>query len=265
MFGLYALPSDDLAGSATTVATIGSPSDEDSEYPAENLIAPTNTGHLNLPSRPAKLLDTSGGWELTFASPITVGGLHLVYHNLDEGLDVTLEPDGGTPITITIPAQWENEWWISPWKTFTPQSSAIWRLLINGTNSLPVQVGRLLLYNEWRQMPTDVRYGVEEAEDQGMIEHVTEGDVETMYELFGPRRSVSGEISLTDDEKPDLLTLFRSARNRILPWSLVPDATVNDAWFVRFAEARWSRVHETIGAHVFPFRVRELSRGLPWP
>src|SRR5262245_30755393 len=97
-FGLYAWPSDDLAGTAADVFvgsggspslstgsppfpySSGSPSDEDPEYPATNLIAPSLTGHLNRPSRPAKLLSFSGAWHLFFTSPITVSSFHLVYH-----------------------------------------------------------------------------------------------------------------------------------------------------------------------------------------
>lgn len=267
-FGLYALPSDDLAGTATTVLVGGSPSEEDPEYPGTNLIAPTNTGHLNLPSRPAKLTSFAGAWTLVFASPITVSALHLVYHNFDAGLDVTLEPDGGTPIPITIPSRWENTWWPSPAASFDAQTSDQWTLSINAENSLLPQVGRLLLYGSggFRNLQNDVRWGVEEIEDQGQIEHTTEAGVETLYELFGPRRSFVGEFALMNAEAATLITLYRDARNRILPWSLIPDEGImGDAWFVRFQEPRWSRTREMIEHNIFPFRVQELSRGCIWP
>lgn len=268
-FGRYALPSDDLAGTATsvTVGGGGSPAaEEDPDYPASNLIAPTNTGHLNLPSRPAKMLTFEGYWELTFDAPITVGALHLVYHNLDEDLDVTLEPDGGTPIDIIIPAHWENGWTPSPTQEFDQQTSDVWRLSINEANSELVRVGRLLLYESLRDLGNDVRWGVVEHEEQGQIEHVTEGGVELLYELFGPRRSFEGDFALMNDTSASLISLFRDARNRILPWSLLPDADIpGDGWFVRFQENRWSRTREMIQHNIFPFRVKELSRGLPWP
>lgn len=267
VFERYALPSDDLAGTAITVTVGGSPSEEDPEYPASNLIAPTNTGHLNLPSRPAKLLDYSGFWELTFPAPISVQALHLVYPNFDADLDVTLEPDGGTPIPLDIPSRWENGWWPSPFQEFAPQTSDIWRLSINASNSILPQVGRLLLYGSggFRDLTNDVRWGVEETEEQGQIEQVTEAGVETLFELFGPRRSFVGELALKDATAENLLTLYRSARNRILPWTLIPDLSINDAWFVRFTDPNWSRTREMIEHNIFPFRVTELSRGLPWP
>lgn len=263
MFGQYALPSDDLAATAVTVTA----SAEDVEYPALNLIAPTNTGHLNLPSRPAKLTTYSGYWELTFASPITAQMIALIYHNFDAGLNVTLIPGAGTPIALTIPSRWENGWWPSPWQTFTPTAATTWRISINAGNSVLPQIGRVILLGSGglRQLAKDVRWGVEEIEEQGQIEQATEAGVETLYELFGPRRSFVGEFGLENTEASILLTLYRSARNRILPWLLIPDSAVNDAWFVRFSEPRWARTRETYGFNTFPFRVTELSRGLPWP
>jgi hypothetical protein len=263
MFGLYALPPDDLAGTATSVTA----SDEDPEYVATNLIAPTNTGHLNLPSRPAKLTTTQGYWDLVFPGPITVQAVVLVYHDLAPDIDVTLEPSGGTPIPITIPSRWENGWSPSAFEQFEAQTASTWRLAINEDNDLLPQIGRILLYGSggFRQLARDVRWGVEEIEEQGQIEHATYGAVETLYELWGPRRAFVGEFALDNTQSTSLITLYRSARNRILPWLLIPDEDVNDAWFVRFTEPRWSRTRETIDHNIFPFRVQELSRGLPWP
>ncbi len=255
MIGRYALPSDDLAKTATSVTA----SAEVSAYGAVQLISEN-------PGRPSKLATYSGYWDLTFAAPITVGALHLVYPNLDAGLDVTLEPDGGTPIAITIPAQWENDWWPSPWEEFDPQTSDQWRLSINAANSLLPQVGRLLLYESLRDLGNDVRWGVVENEEQGEIFHETDGKVETIYELFGPRRSFVGELALMNTTAETLISLFRDARNRIKPWTLIPDADVmGDAWYVRFSDATWSRTREMIEHNIFPFGVKELSRGLPWP
>ena len=265
-FGRYALPTDDAASGAASV--VGSA--EDSEYPAGNLIAPTNTGHLNLPSRPAKLTTPSGYWELTFNDPITVVGVAVIYPNFDEDLDVTIEAGAGSPLSfsqaIPISAPWENGWWPSPWVLFDePQTFDTWRLSINEENSTLPQVGRLLLLTALRDAENDVRWGVVEEEEQGLIEHKTVGGVETEYEMWGPRRAFVGELALMNSASNELITLYRSARNRILPWLLIPDEGVNDAWFVRFQEPKWSRTREMIQHNILPFRVQELSRGLPWP
>jgi hypothetical protein len=52
---------------------------------------------------------------------------------------------------------------------------------------------------------------------------------------------------------------------RVRPWVLIPDVDVNEAWIVRFEDNRWSRTRETLNHNIFPFRVKELSRGIPWP
>jgi len=265
-FGKYALPTDDVAAEAASV--VGSA--EDSEYPAENLVAPTNTGHLNLPSRPAKLTTTSGYWDLEFNDPITVVGVALIYTNFDSGLDVTIEAGTGSPLTfsqaVPVGNDWENDWMPNPFVLFdSPETHTHWRLSINEANTYPVQVGRLLLLTDIRDLENDVRWGVVEDEEQGQIEHATEARVELLYELFGPRRSFVGELALMNDTSSELITLYRTARNRILPWLLIPDIDINDAWFVRFQEPKWSRTREMIQHNIFPFRVTELSRGLPWP
>lgn len=253
MFGRYALPSDDLATTATVTASA-----EDPGYLAANLVR-------NPPSRPAKLTTTSGYWDLVFAAPITVGAMAMPYHNIESGLDVTLEPDGGTPIDIVIPSWHQDGTPISPWQEFTPQTSDTWRLAINAPNTLAVDVGRLMLFTALRDLGNDVRWGVEENEEYGLIEHATELNVELIAPIGGKRRSFSGEFALRDTDAATLTGLFRSAQSRYLPWLLIPDATVNDAWIVRLEENKFSRVRETINHNIFPFRVRELSRGTPWP
>lgn len=262
MFARYALPSDDLAGLASSVTA----SAEDAEYPATNLIAPSYTGHLNLPSRPAKLTTPSGSWTLTFDSPITVVAAALIYHNFDAGLDVTLDA-GGFSQAIPIPAKPGDgdDWTLSPWITFDPETQDAWTLTVAGTNSQPAQVGRLLLLGALRQIESDVRWGVEEQEERTIITHATEFGVETIADMYNLRRRLTGEFGYRNAEASELLTLWRTARIRVLPWLLIPDEAVNDAWFVRFEDVATSRVRETINFNRIPFRVRELSRGLPWP
>ncbi len=266
MFGYYLLPSDDK-GPNTGVVTVspgGSPSDEDPDYVGENLFSGN-------PSRPAKLTTTSGYWEKVYSSPIAVIGAAVIYHNFDAGLDVTIEGGSGSPgpfsESFVIPTHREDGWTISPWVLFdSVQTWDTWRLSVNGTNSLPLNVGRLILFGAIRELASDVRWGVEEVEDHQVIAHETELGVEPgIYNLEGPRRSFAGEFALLNTSAAELISLHRSARNRVRPWLLIPDQAVNDAWYVRFADTTWSRTREAPNHNIFPYRVRELSRGLPWP
>lgn len=281
MFGRYALTFDDLAGTYASVLS----SAPDPEYPAEYIAAMSNTGHLNLPSRPSKLLTTAGYWELSYASAITVVAAALIYHNFDEGLPVTLEGGGGSPagftIDIPIPAPHVSSlgvgftgWTVSPWVEFdSPQTFDLWRLSVNDVNSYPCQVGRLMLLTTLRTLGRDVRYGVDEMEEFRYIEHPTELGIPTMYDLGGKERGFAGEFALNDTQAQELIDLHRSAHGRIMPWLLIPDANVNDAWLVRFEENRWNRMRETLVIedgiesfhNIMPYKVREVSRGLPWP
>lgn len=256
MFGRYALPGDDVAPNATVVA-----SSPVTGYEASYLVSAT-------PSRPAQLGATSGYFDLTLPSAETILAAALIYHNLDAGLaDVELIFGAGSPNdveTFTIPTHHEDGWPVSPWMEFTPHTTDTIRLNFGTANSLNIQVGRLLLLTALRDLGHDVRYGVEEIEEHGIIVQETVLGVETVYDLGGKRRSFVGEFGLIDSEANELLTLHRSARGRVLPWLLVPDEAVNDAWIVRF-EGPVSRTRDNPNHNVFPFRVRELSRGLPWP
>lgn len=257
MFGRYALPTDDVAPDATVTASA-----EETGYEAEYLVSAN-------PSRPAKLSTTTGYWDLTFSSPVTIVAAALLYHNLDAGLaDVELQELSGSPATIatfTIPTHHEDGWPVSPWVEFDPVTTSALRLDFNAANSLAITVGRLLLLTSIRDLGTDVRWGVEEQEEHGIIEQSTALGVETIYDLGGKRRRFVGDFGLIDTEATELISLYRSARSRILPWLLIPDVDVNDAWLVRFEDTGWSRTRQDPNFNTFPFRVRELSRGLPWP
>jgi hypothetical protein len=264
MFHKFALASDDSAGQATSFTVGGT---EDAEYPAENLVASSNTGHLNLPSRPAKIEEDTGYWELGFSSPISIMAAAIIYHNFDEGLDVDLVINGTTTVPVTIPAPFVDGWTKSPWVEFSPISASTVRLAVNGTNSLPLQVGRLMLLAAIREIENDVRWGVVETEHYQFISHRTQFLVETVYDMGGKERAINGEVALTNDVAGDFISIFQRAKNRIQPWLLIPDADADDpdAWLVRAEDPFWSRTRETINHNIFPFRVREVSRGLPFP
>lgn len=265
MFGRFALPTDDRASLATSITA----SDPDAEYPASNLVAASNTGHLNLPSRPAKLDALEGYFDLAFSSPITILAAAMIYHNCDENLDVTLELGSGSPFATIIQMPTEphhpDGWTVSSWVEFSPVSVDAARLSFNEPNSINIQVGRLMLLAAIRDIGNDVRWGVVESEEHGRLEHRTELGVETLYDLGGKRRAINGEIALLDSTVGDFISIYRQTRSRVQPWLLVPDAGETDAWLVRFEDPGWSRTLDNPDHNIFPFRVKEVSRGLPFP
>lgn len=269
MFGRYNLPSDDILAAHWDSVVITA-SDEDPAYPL------TNWGDRK-PAKPSKLLDTSGWWEFDFLVPVNVAIVSAIYHNFDPGLDVVWKwgsaaglasPAGSQALTID---PWmEDEWPYNPWEALgsTP-TYRYWRLEVglgsSPANSQNLVLGRPYLGGAIRDLTNDVRWGVEETEEWIHVETATQLGVEDIFELGGKRRRFAGEFALENSTAPTLISLHRSAKGRLKPWLLIPDAGVNDARFVRFDENRWSRTRETINHNIFPFRVQELSRGIPWP
>lgn len=269
MIGRYSLPSDDLLAALSPTITASA---EDPAYPTTNWA-------FRKPARPSKLLTADGWWVFDFGSAANVAAFALIYHNFDPDLTVMLQWNSsdswGSPAgeqEIIIPAVTEDGYTVSPWiEVEGSPTYQFWRILVTGTNAQALKLGRPYFSGALRDLgdtesiEQDVRWGVVEEEQFNLIEHATEADVEDIYEIGGKRRPLSGELALSNAIAATFIGLARSARTRVFPWLLIPDIAVNDAWVVRFDENKWQRTRETINQNVFPFRVRELSRGLDWP
>lgn len=270
MIGRYSLPSDDLLAAVPTAVITASA--EDPAYPVTNWA-------FRQPGRPSKLLTADGWWVFDLLEAVNVAAFALIYHNFDPDLTVTLQWNSsdswGSPAgeqDLTIPNRTEDDYTVSPWITVEGSPTyRYWRLLVTGTNGQALKLGRPYFSGALRDLgdaesiEQDVRWGVQEDEQFSLIEHVTEADLENIYEIGGKRRPFSGELALSNTNAATFIALERSARTRVFPWLLIPDVTVNEALMVRFEENKWQRTRDTINQNVFPFRVRELSRGLDWP
>lgn len=273
MIGRYSLPLDDLLYRLSPTITA---SNEDPAYPVTNWA-------FRIPSRPSKLLDDNGDWVFDFGGPANVAAFALIYHNFEEGLPAILQWNSsnawGSPAgqqTITIPAATEDGWTVNSWIEVTGSPTyQFWRLLVGGSpgNSLPLALGRPYFSGALRDLgdveaiEQDVRWGVLEEEEHGLIEMTTIAGVETIYPLGGKRERWAGELALYNSTAASFISLARSAQGRVLPWLLIPDVDADPAQaaMVRFEQNRWSRTRETINQNIFPFQVQELSRGLPFP
>ena len=119
---------------------------------------------------------------------------------------------------------------------------------------------------------TSVRWGVVEEEDHGIVEMMTELQVETIYDLGGKRRELTGEMFLRQVGATQFQALVRSTHGRVIPWLLQPFEDVNDVYLVRFSGRTFYRRLDVpdpdpAGGYVQVVRVqvKEVSRGLPWP
>lgn len=272
-FARYGLPTDDLLARLTPTITVtgGSPSAEDTGYPITNWLA-------RRPSKPSRLTTTTGGWIFDFLGAANVAAFSLQNHNFDSGMHVLLEWSSnnfssvaGSQV-IPIPIWTEDGWSVSPWIEVTGSPTyRYWRLTVSGSpeNSQPISLGRPVFLGALRDVGNDVRFGVVQSEEHKIVEMATALDVETIYALGGKRRALNGEIALRDlspnEDAQNFIALVRAATGRTLPWLLIPDINVNDAWMVRFIDAGWEMTEEMYNHNIFPFKVRELSRGYPFP
>lgn len=271
MIGAYSLPSDDLLAAFNPTITASA---EDPAYPVSNWA-------FRYPAHPSKMLTDTGDWVFDFGAPANVAAFALIYHNFDEGLLVKLQWNSsnswGAPVgeqIIPIPAATEDGYSVSPWIEVTGSPTyQFWRLVISGSpgNSQALMLGRPYFSGALRDLGDvegigqDVRWGVQELEEQNLIEHRTEIGVEHIYDIGDARGRFDGELALYDSTAAALISLARSARMRVFPWLLIADTAVNKARMVRFVENRWQRTRETINHNIFPFSVQELARGLDWP
>lgn len=275
MFGRYTLPSDDLLDSVgPTITAQGSPDPVDTAYPL------TNWDEIR-PSKPVKFTTTDVVLLFDFGVAVNIAVFALIYHNLDAGLAVLLEWSSDNFSTtagsqsITIPTNMDDGSTVSPWIEVTGSPTyRYWRLSIaqsGSPNSANIYIGRPYFGGALRDLTNDVRWGEVESETQELIPaQRTDLKVELFpdADLDSKRRSFSGEFYLRDEAPyqhiQEFQSLTRSAKGRKKAWLLIPDADVNDAWWVRFDE-QFARTRDTINNNITPFRVTEVSRGLVWP
>lgn len=259
----YLRPGDNVAAAATITVETGT---ADDGYPADNLV------DLN-PGKPARLVETSGAWLFDFGAAQSLDLVALIHHNLDAGLDVRIQgndtDDWTTPAldeAITIPAAAADGYPVCPFldlTAITPRSYQFWRLVVVDANAAPVAIGEVILGETIRELTVNVNWGARESEDRLIIEHTTDMGVSTIYDLGVRQRVFEGDVDTTDAGAAELRDLVRAARARVDPWLFIPDPDVNDAWFVRFADAKaLRRTMVFIDSNQLPFVVEEVSRGL---
>lgn len=269
----YARPDHDLLQSATSITG----SADDPDYPAAKIRSED-------PADPAKLTTVTGNWVAQWSGAVAPVAAILAYQYIDAGLEVRIQGNAsnswGSPSynqTITIPAKRRDgpanqRWTRNAILLITGSPSyAFWRLVVVGTNSQVVVVGRWLLLSALPAVDCFVDDGMEEGDDKGEIVQPTELGVETVVTVQGPRRSVAAMCISTDlsagtapvQAADDFRALDESAEGRVHPFVFVPfDA---EPWIVRFDSGNRQRTHRVGGYQVWPFSVREVSRGLPWP
>lgn len=248
----YSLPAEDACQlDGTTVAT----SAEDSAYLAENLI------DVN-PAKPAKWTTTSGTATITLPTSTAVVGVAILYHNIAAGVSVDVNGE-----SVTIPTWHEDGWPTNAFKLFgSPITASVFTVTI-GANTANLVVGRVWLLTA--QHTTALTFRASPApqieEEHGIVEMATELGVETIYELGGKRRALTVEFWGKLAQSTEMQGIRRYTQGRSQAFLIWPFAAENDPWIVRFEDRVGTRIYTIDIRNTFPFRVKELSRGLPWP
>jgi len=227
------------------------------------------------PARPSKLNAGTGSFVFTFAAPQRVDAVALIHHNLQPGLAVFVQGSndnfGSTAFSaaLQIPAYRLDGFPVSPWLDlttlpgYTATGCTEWQVYVQGTNPVNVAIGEIVLLSHLRSLDRNPQWGFVDDENHPLIEHATDYGVVTTYEYGTLTRSYAGTIIASDAGADELRALARDVRFRSRGWLFIPDAAVNEAWFVRFTSMPQVRTHQMINANPMTFAVEEISRGLP--
>ena len=177
----------------------------------------------------------------------------------------------GSPLlstTIVIPALPEDDYPVCPFtdlravEGYSDSDAPLWwRLNVPNANSHPLAIGEIWLGGAARTF----RYAsspIEVEEDHPVVEHETDFKVQLIVDRGVRVRALQAEGWGEPADVAALYGWYRACRGRARAGLLVPDATKNDAWFVRFP-AGGMVVRDYESHATFAFRVQEIGAGLP--
>lgn len=261
---VYQHNSDHVGGLASAITA----TTEDTDYPAENIATAD-------PTLPSKLTGTSGNWVFDFGAAQRVDIVAIIHHNIDAGLEVRIQgnaTDVWTSPTLneafTIPAYFGDGYPGCPWLDLTGATGystsgfRYWRLVVVGTNSAAVAVGTFWMGSLFRSLDPNIEWGVRIPRERKIIEHSTDYGVVNVYDLGVTVRRLEGNIDSPDSQHTAILAWWRDTKGRSLPFLLVPDGTVNEAWLVRWSGIQVEPTYQFLGRTVFPLSFTEVGRGL---
>lgn len=264
----FTLPSDNLAKNAAIAVNTGA---EDPAYVATNLID-------DRADVPAKLSNTSGSWVIDLGAAKRVDFVPLINHNFDAALNVRLQGNAanawGAPTLdqpFTIPANYADSFKANVWlnlATLLPvagdRTFRYWRLVVVGVNSANVAIGEWPLYGVVRNFGVaNIQRGSTRRIRRPAILQRTPGGIRHVYDIGVTTRSVSVEV-LNDLTTMRLIDQwFRDAAGIAKPFTIVPNYTEDDAWFVAFTTQEQAYTRIVSPEHnSATLEFEELSRGL---
>jgi len=263
---LYQHGDDNVAPNATWTVESGT---EDTDYPAAYIADEIFT-------KPAKLTTTTGAWQANFgASRQRVDLVALGVHNISAGATVKVQgndsPVWTTPTldtTLTIAAADSDGRVCHAWKDltgvtgYTTAGFYYWRIAVTASNTSLVNVGEVWLGKLKRTMDRNYRWEYETSETRRTVEHVTQYGMRTVYDLLVRQRQFIATVRASDTGLSAIREWHRSAKGSVRPVLFMPDATVNDAWWVYLPSAL-AITSVFTNVHDVTVTMDELSPGIP--
>ena len=261
---LFQYGTDNVAPNATWGVQAGT---EDADYPAANLADEIFTN-------PAKLTTTTGAWTANFGAAQRVDLIALGIHNIDAGATVVVQGNAsdswGSPTldtTLTIAAADGDGRVCHAWKDLTGVNGystdgfQYWRLGVTASNTTAVAIGEVWLGATKRAMERNYQWEFETGDLRRTVEHETQYGVRTVYDLLVRQRTFAAKVRASDAGLAVIRAWHRACRGSVKPLVFIPDASVNDAWWVRLPSALSITTVYT-DVHDLNVTLEELSPGL---
>lgn len=260
---LYFHAADNKASGAAVTAT-----PEDSTYPAANLVDEN-------PGTPSKLSATSGSWVIDLAQATRVDAVAFWKHNFDPALTVQIQMHASDvwtaptlSTTITIPALPEDAYPFCPWVDlrsvagYAVSGFRYLRINVPSANSVNCALGDVFLGSVAKTLSHLQRPG-EIEEDHPITEHALGPGRSLVYDEGMRIRTLRCQGLAAATETAALRSWHRACHGRARPGLLIPDTSVNDAWFGRFPAGSGLLI-KGHGAQLssFQFVWQEIGAGL---
>ena len=262
---LYTRPTERLGG---TVAVQSGTAPEG--YPPENL-------DDGLPSKPAKLAETTGAWTRDLITATRVDFCAVIHHNLTAGLNVRLQgnatdvwtaPTVDVPFTITTPHidLFTKNLWVDLTQAvpvLANRTMRWWRLVVVAANAAPIIVGEWAMYTTVRNFGIrNISKGSKRTTWRPSVTHETDLLVRRSFDLGTTIRAVTVELEATTSTQTDVEAWRRSAGGEVVPFVIVPHREEDEAWFVTFLEPEFSWTREHRNYNPMTLQFQEVTRGL---
>ena len=144
-----------------------------------------------------------------------------------------------------------------------PHVSGTWRLIVVGTNALPISIGEVVLASTLRDLGIrNIKWGSERMWRRPAVLHETDLLVRHTYDFGTTVRAVTVEVQATDVILRDIETWYRDAQGVAKPFMIVPLTSENDAWMVSFVEPQQQYARSFLNVNTTTMIFQELSRGL---